>query len=93
MSFQLLIAGGLGAAGTASALAAVWCERQMHRHRRPGVTYLAATLRRDGGWRRDDLFAPEGLVWQRRAARLGMSAAALWLGGLGAWVAAGIFTG
>lgn len=89
MSAQSLISGGLGAAGSAAAVAAIWCERRMHRHRRPGVTYFAATWRRDGGWSRDGLFLPEGLIWQRRAARFGVSAAALWVLGLGAWMALG----
>ncbi|HMC54251.1 MAG TPA: hypothetical protein VKH19_03700 [Gemmatimonadaceae bacterium] len=51
----------------------------MHRHRRPGVTYAQATFRRDGGWRRTDLFSAEGLAHQRRASTFGVTGAALWL--------------
>jgi hypothetical protein len=58
----------------------------MQRHRQPGITYAAATLRRDGGWRRSDLFTPEGLKYQAVAARLGLGAAVLWVGAVLAWV-------
>jgi hypothetical protein len=51
----------------------------MHRYRRPGVTYAQATFRRDGGWRRDDLFDAEGLSHQRQAARYAVLAALLWI--------------
>jgi len=57
----------------------------MHRHRLPGVTYSQATFRRDGGYRRADLFLPEGLKHQAVAARYGVTAAALWLLALVAW--------
>jgi hypothetical protein len=63
----------------------VLCERRMHRHRQPGVSYWAATLRRDGGWRRTDLFDPEGLRYQRRAARSGVAGAACWVAALAVW--------
>lgn len=69
----------LAIAGTVSMLAAVYNERRMHRHRQPGVTYRQATLRRDGGWRRTDLFTEQGLAHQRRASRFGVTGAALWL--------------
>jgi hypothetical protein len=72
----------LSLAGTVSAIYAVVCERRMQRHRNPGVTYWDATLRRDGGWRRSDLFSPEGLRMQRLASRYGITAAALWLAAL-----------
>lgn len=58
---------------------AVLNERRMHRHRQPGVTYAQATYRRDGGWRRTDLFTPEGLAFQRRASKYGVLGAALWI--------------
>ena len=51
----------------------------MHRHRQPGVTLAAATLRCDGGWRRADLFTPEGLQHQAAAARLGFVTAVCWV--------------
>jgi hypothetical protein len=59
----------------------------MQRHRQPGVSYRDATLRKDGGWQRADLFTAEGLALQRRAARFGWLGAALWLLAVGAWVA------
>jgi hypothetical protein len=62
-------------------------ERRMHRHRQAGVTYRAATFRRDGGWRRTDLFTPEGLAFQRRAARFGVIGGTLWILSLVAWIA------
>jgi len=62
-------------------------ERRMHRHRQPGVTYAQATFRRDGGWRRADLFTDEGLRFQRRAATLGVTGTALWVAALLALVA------
>ena len=58
---------------------AVFNERRMHRHRQPGVTYAQATYRRDGGWRRTDLFTPEGLKFQRQASTYGVLGAALWI--------------
>ena len=74
-----LVAGVLAIVGLAFAIRAVVAERRMQRHRRPGVGYWAATLRRDGGWQQADLFTDEGLVAQRRAARAGVTAAALWV--------------
>jgi hypothetical protein len=67
---KLLVAGGV--------IALVWAvlnERRMQRHRRPGVSYAQVTLRRDGGWRRQDLFTDEGLRYQRQASRWGVSGA------------------
>jgi hypothetical protein len=58
---------------------AIFNERRMHRHRQPGVTYAQATYRRDGGWRRTDLFTAEGLAFQRRASKYGVLGAALWI--------------
>jgi hypothetical protein len=83
-------AGALAFAGVACAVLAVRHERRMHRHRRPGVTYAAATLRRDGGWRRTDLFTDEGLRHQARAARFGMAAATAWALALVALVVLGL---
>ena len=76
----------LAVAGTISAAYAVVCERRMQRHRKPGVTYWQATLRRDGGWRRADLFSTDGLRIQRSASKYGIIAAALWLGALLIWI-------
>jgi hypothetical protein len=58
---------------------AVFNERRMHRHRQPGVTYADATFRKDGGWRRTELFSDEGLRYQRRASGFGVPGALLWL--------------
>ena len=74
------------ALGTCAAVYAIVCERRMQRHRQPGVGYWQATLRRDGGWRREDLFQPEGLRIQRLASRYGILAAGLWLASLAAWI-------
>ena len=72
------VAGALAVAGLVAEAHAVVCERRMQRHRQPGVSYWAATLRRDGGWRRSDLFDAEGLRWQGLAARSGVTGAFLW---------------
>jgi len=77
----------LAAVGCVLEAYAVVCERRMQKHRRPGVSYWAATLRRDGGWQRADLFEPQGLIEQRRAARAGMLGAACWVVALVLWVA------
>lgn len=79
LNVQLVVAAALGAAGTFSAGLAVFNERRMHQHRQPGVTYLAATLRRDGGWRRAELFTPEGLRYQARASGFGIVAVGCWV--------------
>ena len=86
MPLQATASAILGAAGTLAAGLAVWNERCLQRHRRPGVTYLQVTMRRDGAWRRADLFTPDGLRYQGRAARSGLVAALLWLLALVAWV-------
>jgi len=57
----------------------------MQQHRQPGVTYAAATFRRDGGWRKSELFTARGLEYQAQAARFGMTAAALWVVALLSW--------
>jgi hypothetical protein len=83
----LLLAFILVVAGTISMIVAVVYERLMHRHRQPGVSYAQATFRRDGGWKRDDLFQPEGLRFQRKASRFGVMGALCWIVGLIAlWV-------
>lgn len=69
-----LIVAGVGALAWA-----VVNERRMQRHRQPGVTYGQVTWRRDGAWRREDLFTPEGLTYQRRASRWGLAGAVLLL--------------
>jgi hypothetical protein len=87
MNAQLMASTLLTVAGTTSAGLAVWTERRMQRHRQPGVSYAAVTWRRDGGWRHADLFTSEGLVYQKRASRFGLTAATLWVLALVAWVA------
>jgi hypothetical protein len=89
MTARVLLAAGLAAAGVVSLVIAVVHERRMQRHRREGVTYADATLRRDGGWRRDDLFTPEGLAHQRHASRWGVTGAALLIAAIAAWITLG----
>jgi hypothetical protein len=43
------------------------------------VTYAQATFRRDGAWRRADLFTPTGLAFQKQASRYGVLGALLWI--------------
>jgi hypothetical protein len=62
---------GVGSFGLIALVVAVWNERLMQRHRQPGVSYAQVTWRRDGGWRRADLFTEQGLQYQRRAAKWG----------------------
>ena len=71
--------------GTVSMLVAIVFERLMHRHRQPGITYAQATFRKDGGWRRADLFTDAGLRLQRRASTFGFGGIALWVIGLVTW--------
>ena len=80
-----MVAGVLAVAGTLLMGVAVYNERRMQRHRQPGVTYAQVTLRKDGGWRRSDLFTEEGLKYQRRASGFGVPAAFLWALAVGAW--------
>jgi len=89
MTLQLGVAAAFGVAGIAALAIAVVHERRMQAHRRDGVSYSDVTLRRDGGWRREDLFAPEGLVHQRQASRFGMVGATLLSAGLIAWMVLG----
>jgi hypothetical protein len=82
-----MLAALLGAAGTLLMGIAIYHERRMQRHRQPGVTYAQVTLRRDGGWRRADLFTEEGLRYQRLASGFGVPAALLWVLAVAAWSA------
>jgi len=81
----LLIPITLAVAGGTSLIVAVFTERRMNRHRQPGVTYAQVTLRRDGGWRRADLFTAKGLQYQRGASRYGLAGALLLVMALIAW--------
>ena len=74
-----MLAAVLVVAGTILMSIAIHNERRMQRHRQPGVTYAQVTFRRDGGWRRPELFTPEGLRYQRRASGFGVPAALLWV--------------
>jgi hypothetical protein len=65
--------------GAISVGVAIFHERRMHRHRLPGISYVEATFRRDGGWGRTDLFSAEGLEHQRRASRYGLAGVLLWI--------------
>ena len=84
-----IVAAVIGAAGTLAMAAAIVFERLMHRHRQPGVTYAQSTFRRDGGWRRAELFTEQGLRHQRRASACGVTGALLWVAGLVAWAVLG----
>jgi hypothetical protein len=74
-----MLAAALGIAGTLLMGVAVYNERRMQRHRQPGVSYSQVTFRRDGGWKRSDLFTDAGLRYQRRASGFGVPAALLWV--------------
>ena len=88
-TLQVLVSSTLAVAGVVFLVAAIVHERRMHAHRQPGVTYARATLRRDGGWRRRDLFTEAGLRHQRRASLCGITGAALLLASLLTWAALG----
>jgi hypothetical protein len=85
----LVVSGTFAAAGAILLAVAIVHERRMHAHRQPGVTYAQATLRRDGGWRRRELFTEGGLRYQHRASLCGISGAALLLASLATWVILG----
>ena len=87
MSVQRTVAGVLALVGVGLMAIAVSHERRMQRHRRPGVSYADVTLRRDGGWRREELFTAEGLAHQRRASRCGVAGAICCLAAIAAWAA------
>ena len=89
MTLQLSVAGSVALLGLVCLGTAVVHERRMQRHRQPGVTYRAVTLRRDGGWRRSDLFTERGLTHQRQASRWGVTGGALLVAALLAWVLLG----
>ena len=89
MTLQLSVAAGLSLLGLLCLGTAVGYERRMQRHRQPGITYREVTLRRDGGWRRTDLFTEQGLCYQRHASRWGVVGAALLVAGLLAWIGLG----
>ena len=86
MNDQVFFTSTLTLAGFVAATLAVVNERRMQQHRQPGVTYAAVTLRRDGGWRRSELFTARGLEYQAQAARFGVAAAVLWGVALLSWV-------
>lgn len=86
MSMQAVASLLLAVAGTLSVAVAILHERRMQRHRRPGVGYAEATFRRDGGWRRGDLYTDEGLTHQRLASRYGFGGAGLWILALISWI-------
>jgi hypothetical protein len=88
-SVQLLVSGAVALIGVILLIAAIVHERRMHAHRQPGITYAQATLRRDGGWRRRDLFTEAGLRHQRRASLYGIIGAALLVASLLVWIALG----
>jgi hypothetical protein len=76
LPYELLMMACL-VAGVASLLMAVSYERRMQRHRQPGVSYRDVTLRRDGAWRRADLFTERGLAYQSKASTWGVAGAGL----------------
>jgi hypothetical protein len=82
---RFVIPAALAIGGLVLMVMAVFNERRMQRHRQPGVTYAQATFRRDGGWRRTDLFTPAGLQYQRQASRYGVSGALLLVFALVGW--------
>jgi hypothetical protein len=89
MTPQLLASGVLASLGVVFLGVAVVHERRMQAHRQPGVTYAQATFRRDGGWRRGDLFTEAGLHHQRRASSCGITGSALLVASILAWIALG----
>lgn len=89
MTTQVEVASTIAVAGVASLATAVSYERRMHRHRQPGVSYVEATLRKDGGWRRSDLFTPVGLQLQRKASLWGVTGGVLLLASIAAWMVLG----
>jgi hypothetical protein len=75
--WRLAIPAAIAAFGVALLVWGIVNERRMQRHRQPGVSYAQVTWRRDGGWRRADLFTETGLAYQRRASTYGFSGAGL----------------
>ena len=89
-SLQEVVSGTVAFVGACFLVAAIVSERRMHAHRQPGVTYAQATFRKDGGWRRRDLFTDVGLRHQRRASLCGVIGGTLLVASLLAWIALGI---
>lgn len=81
----MIVALVLAAAGIIMVGVAIWHERMMQRHRQPGVSYADVTLRRDGGWKRSDLFTDTGLKHQRQASGWGFPGLALIIIALVLW--------
>ena len=92
LTIQLFCSALLGVLALGSFGVAIAFERRMQRHRQPGVTYADVTLRRDGAWRRADLFTPEGLALQRQASRFGLLGALFAAAALVAWIGFGLLT-
>lgn len=86
MTLQSVVALLLFAFGVLAFVMAIRHERRMQRHRHPGVSYRQATLRRDGGWRREDLFTGAGLDHQRQASRFGLTGVVFWIAAIVAWI-------
>lgn len=86
MTGQSIVSAACATAGTLSVGVAIFHERRMHRHRRPGVGYGDATFRRDGGWGRSDLYSEAGLAHQRQASRYGFGGIGLWILALVSWI-------
>jgi hypothetical protein len=78
----LVVASLLFVGGAVALVIAIVNERRMQHHRQPGVSYWDVTFRRDGAWRRADLFTDAGLVFQRRAAKWGIIGSACLIGAL-----------
>ena len=83
---RLVVSCGLAALGVLAMGIAVFNERRMQRHRKPGVSYRDVTQRRDGAWRNQELFAEAGLRYQRRASTWGVVGTACWIAALLAWI-------
>ena len=75
----------LAIVGACALTVGIWNERMMQRHRQPGVSYSDVTFRRDGGWRRADLFTEQGLKHQRQASGWGFPGLALMVVALVLW--------
>jgi hypothetical protein len=83
---QFFITGFLTLAGVVAATLAVVNERRMQQHRQPGVSYAAVTFRRDGGWKKPELFTARGLEHQALASRFGLTALVCWIAALVSFV-------
>ena len=83
---KLLLGDALAAIGSLALTYALVCERRMHRFRQPGVSYWQATMRLDGGWRRNDLFTEEGLLHQRGASTWAVVGVTFWALAMVLWL-------